>query len=72
MAAVRPITLHDVLTFRLGMGMDFAAPWPQPFLDALAALDLGAGPPEPQVPPPPDEWMQRLSTLPLLYQPGER
>ena len=35
-------------------------------------LELGAGPPEPQVPPPPDEWMRRLSTLPLLYQPGER
>src|SRR3954469_23519442 len=31
-AAHRPITLHDVLTFRLGIGMDFAAPWPQPFL----------------------------------------
>jgi CubicO group peptidase (beta-lactamase class C family) len=71
-AAQRPITLHDVLTFRLGIGMDFTAPWPQPFLDALAELELGAGPPEPQVPPPPDEWMRRLATLPLLYQPGER
>src|SRR5213079_1929004 len=71
-AARRQITLHDVLTFRLGIGMDFAAPWPQPFLDALAELELGAGPPEPQVPPPPDEWMRRLSTLPLVYQPGER
>jgi CubicO group peptidase (beta-lactamase class C family) len=36
-AAQRPITLRDVLTFRLGMGMDFAAPWPQPFVDALAS-----------------------------------
>jgi CubicO group peptidase (beta-lactamase class C family) len=54
------------------MGMDFGAPWPQPFLDALAELGLGAGPPEPQGPPPPDEWIRRLSTLPLLYQPGER
>jgi len=25
-----------------------------------------------QVPPGPDEWMRRLATLPLLYQPGER
>jgi CubicO group peptidase (beta-lactamase class C family) len=33
---------------------------------------MGSGPPEPQVPPEPDEWMRRLSTLPLLYQPGER
>ncbi len=70
--AVRPITLHDVLTFRLGLGMDFAAPWPQPLLEAMGELELGDGPPRPQVPPPPDEWMRRLSTLPLLYQPGER
>src|SRR3954453_20322181 len=71
-AAQRSITLRDVLTFRLGIGMDFSAPWPQPFLDALAKLDLGDGQREPQVPPPPDEWMRRLSKLPLLYQPGER
>lgn len=70
--AWRPITVHDVLTFRLGLGMDFEAPWPQPLLDAMGQLGLGAGPPEPQVPPAADEWMRRLSTLPLLYQPGER
>src|SRR5579871_4317874 len=44
-AAQRPITVHDVLTFRLGIGMDFSAPWPQPFLEALAELELGAGRP---------------------------
>ena len=27
---------------------------------------------EPQGPPEPDEWIRRLSTLPLQYQPGER
>jgi CubicO group peptidase (beta-lactamase class C family) len=70
--ARRPITVHDVLTFRLGLGMDFEAPWPQPLLEAGSELGLGSGPPEPQVPPAPDEWMRRLSTLPLLYQPGER
>jgi CubicO group peptidase (beta-lactamase class C family) len=70
--ALRPITLHDVLTFRLGWGMDFSAPWPQPLLTAMDELGLGSGPPEPQVPPEPDEWMRRVSTLPLLYQPGER
>jgi CubicO group peptidase (beta-lactamase class C family) len=70
--ARRPITLHDVLTFRLGLGMDFEAPWPQPLIEAMGELGLGSGPPEPQVPPAPDEWMRRLSTLPLLYQPGER
>ena len=49
-----------------GWGMDFTAPWPQPLLDAMGELGLGAGPPEPQVPPEPDEWMRRLGTLPLL------
>src|SRR3954454_18356568 len=29
-AANRPITVHDVLTFRAGLGIDFAAPFPQP------------------------------------------
>jgi CubicO group peptidase (beta-lactamase class C family) len=71
-AARRSITVHDALTFRLGLGMDFGAPWPQPLLEAMGELGLGSGPPEPQVPPAPDEWMRRLSGLPLLYQPGER
>jgi CubicO group peptidase (beta-lactamase class C family) len=70
--ARRPITVDDVMTFRLGLGMDFEAPWPQPLLTGMEELGLGAGPPGPQGPPPPDEWMRRLSTLPLLYQPGER
>jgi CubicO group peptidase (beta-lactamase class C family) len=70
--AQRPITVHDVLTFRLGLGMDFAAPWPQPLLEAMGSLQLGDGPPAPHGPPAPDEWMRRLGTLPLLYQPGER
>jgi CubicO group peptidase (beta-lactamase class C family) len=70
--ADRPITVEDVLTFRLGLGMDFEAPWPQPLLEAMNGLGMGAGPPEPQVPPEPDEWLRRLATLPLLYQPGER
>ena len=71
-AAHRPITVRDVLTFRLGLGMDFEAPWPQPLLDEMDRLGMGGGAPGPQGPPGPDEWMQRLSTLPLLYQPGER
>ena len=70
--AERPITTHDVLTFRLGLGFDFEAPWPQPLLEAMERLEMGIGAPQPQVPPAPDEWMDRLSTLPLLHQPGER
>ncbi len=52
--------------------MDFDAGWPQPLLEAMGGLGLGSGAPEPQVPPEPDEWMRRVGTLPLLYQPGER
>jgi CubicO group peptidase (beta-lactamase class C family) len=70
--ATRPIAVHDVLTFRLGLGMDFAAGWPQPLLEAMGALGMGWGPPEPQTPPGPDEWIRLLGTLPLLYQPGDR
>jgi CubicO group peptidase (beta-lactamase class C family) len=52
--------------------MDFAAGWPQPLIEAMGELGLGSGPPEPGVPPGPDEWIKRLSTLPLMFQPGER
>jgi CubicO group peptidase (beta-lactamase class C family) len=70
--ASRPATVRDLLTFQLGMGMDFEAPWPQPLLEAMDRLELGGGPPRPQQPPDPDEWMARLATLPLLHHPGER
>ena len=70
--ADRPITLRDVLTFRLGWGMDFSDWSPNPVLEAAAALELGIGPPAPLAPPPPDEWIRRLGTLPLQHQPGER
>ena len=70
--AQRPITVRDLLTFRLGYGMDFTAFGRQPLLAAMADLELGTGPPAPGVPPPPDEWMRRLGTLPLERQPGAR
>jgi CubicO group peptidase (beta-lactamase class C family) len=70
--ARRPITVRDVLTFRLGLGMDFSTTGPQPVLAAMAELGLGAGPPAPAALPEPDEWIRRLGTLPLAYQPGER
>ena len=60
--AARPITLRDLLTFRLGLGMDFTATGPQPVLTAMAELALGIGPPAPAGRPEPDEWMRRLGT----------
>ncbi len=70
--ARRPISVHDVLTSRLGLGIDFTAPWPTPTLAALAATGLPAGPPQPQAAPPPDEWLRLVATVPLAHQPGER
>src|SRR5271167_3551801 len=67
--AERPITVRDLLTFRMGFG----AYWgPCPVNDAAARLELAVGPPQPSLPPEPDEWMRRLGTLPLMAQPGER
>jgi CubicO group peptidase (beta-lactamase class C family) len=70
--AERPITVRDLLTFRMGLGFDFAAFGAQPVIAAAADLDLGAGPPAPAGTPAPDEWIRRLGTLPLMAQPGER
>ena len=71
-AARRPITVDDLLTFRLGWGMDFADFSPKPFDAAWSELGLGWGPPTPARLPGPDTWLARLGTLPLQYQPGER
>src|SRR5205085_629987 len=68
-AANRPITVRDLLTFRMGFGGYFR---PCPVNDMAAALQVSVGPPQPSLPPEPDEWMRRFSTLPLMCQPGER
>jgi CubicO group peptidase (beta-lactamase class C family) len=70
--AARPVTVRDLLTFRLGWGMDFSDWVPAPLDEAMASLELGAGPPQPDLPPPPDEWIRRLATMPLRHQPGTR
>ena len=70
--ATRPVTLRDLLTFRFGLGMDFSFSYEQAGLQAMAERELGVGPPTPVGPPEPDEWMRRLSEVPLERQPGER
>jgi len=70
--AARPITLRDLLTFRLGFGLVMAPPGAYPILKALQETGLAVGPPRPQDAPAPDEWMRRFGTLPLMHQPGER
>lgn len=70
--ANRPITLRDLLTFRMGSGMIMAMPSTYPIQDAIAALNMEPGPPNPASGLPPDEWIRRLGTLPLIHQPGEQ
>jgi CubicO group peptidase (beta-lactamase class C family) len=67
--ATRAITVRDLLTFRLGFGVTMV---PTPVGAAVAELDLFQGPPQPSIPPAPDEWIKRFGTLPLMHQPGER
>lgn len=71
--AARPITVSDVLTLRLGFGNIMAPPRTYPIQRAEAELHLASlGPPWPPTPHTPDAWMQRLGSLPLMYQPGEQ
>jgi CubicO group peptidase (beta-lactamase class C family) len=70
--ANRPITVRDLLTFRMGFGQMMAPPDAYPILKAANEQQVGMGPPDPSAQPAPDEWIRRLGTLPLMYQPGER
>jgi len=64
--AVRPITVRDLLTFRMGLGAMFD----HPFGQAMAQAGLGPG--SDSEPVEPDEWIKRLARLPLFCQPGTR
>ena len=68
--AKRPITVRDLLTFRMGYGLMFT-PSDAPILKAANELQIGTGAPMPASMPAPDEWIKRLGTLPLMHQPGE-
>ena len=73
-SARRPITLEDLLTFRMGHGLITEPTFdpPYPIVNAARDLELVMGPPDPRTPHDPDEWLKRFATLPLMYQPGER
>jgi CubicO group peptidase (beta-lactamase class C family) len=49
-----------------------APPGTYPIQNAVSELLIFQGPPRPQAPPAPDEWIRRLGTLPLMHQPGEK
>jgi len=69
--ANRPISTRDLLTLRLGLGY-IMQPGEFPVMKAAQEMGLLVGPPMPQSMPDPDEWMRRVGTLPLMYQPGEQ
>jgi len=70
--AKRPITVRDLLTFRMGFGQMLAPPDAYPILSVANEQQIGMGPPSPSTMPAPDEWMRRLGQLPLMHQPGEQ
>ena len=75
-AADRPITVRDLLTFTAGFGMClemFTATEPWPLVLAANQAGLATlGPPDPVSQPDPDTWISALGALPLMAQPGER
>ncbi|MEP6659424.1 MAG: serine hydrolase domain-containing protein [Acidimicrobiales bacterium] len=70
--ARRPITLNDLLTYRLGFGVVMEPPGTYPIQTAEEALQLKTlGPPWPPTPHTPDEWIRAFGSLPLMHQPGD-
>ena len=69
--ANRPITVRDLLTFRMGIGLVLGPPDKYPILKAMQEQKVDIGP-YLSTAPGPDAWIRGLATLPLMYQPGER
>jgi CubicO group peptidase (beta-lactamase class C family) len=71
--ALRAITVRDLLTFRMGFGSVMAMPDTYPIQKLIRECRIGGdGPPRPAQAPGTEEWLQKLGSLPLLAQPGER
>ncbi|HXM04652.1 MAG TPA: serine hydrolase domain-containing protein [Chthoniobacterales bacterium] len=71
--AERPITVRDLLTFRMGFGSVMAPPGTYPIQKLIREYQIGGdGPPRPSQAPTAEKWLQRLSSLPWMAQPGER
>jgi len=70
----RPITVEDLLTFRMGFGMitDPVMDPPWPIVTAWKERHLVLSEPDPRTPHSPDEWVRLFGELPLMCQPGTR
>ncbi|MEV1068873.1 serine hydrolase domain-containing protein [Streptomyces sp. NPDC050263] len=69
--ARRPISVRDLLTSTSGLGLDMTAmgsPMMSAYFERKVYGENGWLLPAVE----PDEWIRRLGTLPLMYQPGER
>ena len=70
----RPVTIEDLLTFRMGFGMitepTMNPPWP--IVEAWRQRQLMFAEPDPRTPHGPDEWLRLFAELPLMCQPGTR
>ncbi len=71
-AAERPITVRDLLTFTMGTGLVFANPGTYPIQHAIDRAGVGPGSPGGGARITGDEWLKRLASLPLVAQPGEK
>lgn len=68
--ARRPITLRDLLTFTFGLGAVMVWPPKHPIQKAMQDAGVAPNPNLPGVSA--DEFIKRIGSLPLAYQPGER
>jgi len=68
--ANRPITLRDLLTFRLGYGAIMV--WPPAYPIQTAMMEAGVAPSANLPTLTPDNLMKAYGSLPLAYQPGEK
>ncbi|WFE77051.1 serine hydrolase [Roseinatronobacter sp. S2] len=66
--ATRAITLRDLLTMRMGLGIVFADPAEVPVAGQMQALGVMPGPT--LFAEDADTYMARLGSLPLMHQPG--
>ena len=68
-AADRPITLRDLLAFTLGTGFVVAMPGTYPIQDAMQNSGTLEAMSRRRLSP--EEYLRRLSALPLVHQPGD-
>jgi CubicO group peptidase (beta-lactamase class C family) len=71
--AHRAITVRDLLTSRMGFGSVMAMPDTYPIQRFIREYRIGGdGPPRPSTQSSAQAWLERLASLPLIAQPGER